>query len=87
MHDLEYPHTFTSQLKGQTAVEHDHVEFEIGVEATDAEVSWYRDGKKINPEQVHRLSIFAYEKTNYFIYNNIFLFLFKRKKSGVLTYS
>ena len=25
-------------------------EFEIGVEADDAEVSWYRDGKKINPE-------------------------------------
>merc|ERR1719361_3181605 len=35
----EYPHTFTSQLKGQSVVEHD-----------DAEVSWYRDGKKINPE-------------------------------------
>ena len=25
-------------------------EFEIDVEADDADVSWYRDGKKINPE-------------------------------------
>ena len=46
----EYPHTFTSQLKGQSVVEHDRCEFEIDVEADDAEVSWYRDGKKINPE-------------------------------------
>ena len=46
----EYPHTFTSQLKGQTVVEHDRCEFEIDVEADDAEVSWYKDGKKINVE-------------------------------------
>ena len=46
----EYPHTFTSQLKGQNVVEHDRCEFEIDVEADDAEVSWFRDGKKINPE-------------------------------------
>ena len=46
----EYPHTFTSQLKGQSVVEHDRCEFEIDVEADDAEVSWYRDGKKISPE-------------------------------------
>ena len=46
----EYPHTFTSHLKGQSVVEHDRCEFEIDVEADDAEVSWYRDGKKINPE-------------------------------------
>jgi hypothetical protein len=49
---LEYPHTFTSQLKGQTVVEHDRAEFEIDVEAEDAEVVWYRDGKRIIPEQV-----------------------------------
>jgi len=46
----EYPHTFTSQLKGQNVVEHDRCEFEIDCEADDAEVSWYRDGKKITPE-------------------------------------
>ena len=46
----EYPHSFTSQLKGQNVVEHDRCEFEIDVEADDAEVSWFRDGKKINPE-------------------------------------
>ena len=46
----EYPHSFTSQLKGQSVVEHDRCEFEIDVEAEDAEISWYRDGKKINPE-------------------------------------
>lgn len=46
----EYPHTFTSKLKGQNVVEHDRCEFEIDVEADDAEVSWYRDGKKINVE-------------------------------------
>ena len=54
---LEYPHTFTSQLKGQTAVEHDRVEFEIDVEAADADVSWFRDGKKIIPEQVNNISV------------------------------
>ena len=52
---LEYPHTFTSQLKGQTVVEHDRAEFEIDVEAEDAEVTWYRDGKKIIPEQVRKM--------------------------------
>ena len=52
----EYPHTFTSKLKGQTVVEHDRAEFEIDVEAADAEVTWYRDGRKINPEQVMRES-------------------------------
>ena len=36
----EYPHTFTSQLKGQNVVEHDRCEFEIDVEADDADVSW-----------------------------------------------
>jgi hypothetical protein len=48
----EYPHSFTSQLKGQTVVEHDRAEFHIDVEAEDADVTWYRDGKKIIPEQV-----------------------------------
>ena len=37
-------------MKGQNVVEHDRCEFEIDVEAADAEVSWYRDGKKINVE-------------------------------------
>lgn len=46
----EYRHTFTSKLKGQNVVEHDRCEFEIDCEADDAEVSWYRDGKKITPE-------------------------------------
>jgi len=46
----EYPHTFTSKLKGKDVVEHDRCEFEIDVEADDASVSWYRDGKKIQPE-------------------------------------
>ncbi|XP_023324296.1 twitchin isoform X2 [Eurytemora carolleeae] len=53
----EYPHTFTSKLKGQTAVEHDRVEFEIDVEATDAEVTWFRNGKKITPDQDGRIEI------------------------------
>ena len=35
-HFSEYPHTFTSQLKGQNVVEHDRCEFEIDVEAPDA---------------------------------------------------
>jgi hypothetical protein len=32
-------------------VEHDRAEFQIDVEADDAEVVWYRDGKRILPEQ------------------------------------
>jgi len=32
-------------------VEHDRCEFEIDCEADDANVSWYRDGKKINPDE------------------------------------
>ena len=62
----EYPHTFTSKLKGQTVVEHDRAEFEINVEASDAEVTWYRDGKKINPEQVipMRDPYWPYSNTN-----------------------
>ena len=31
-------------------MEHDRCEFEIDCEADDAEVNWYRDGKKITPE-------------------------------------
>ena len=34
----EYPHKFTSKLKGQKVIEHDRCEFEIDVEADDAEV-------------------------------------------------
>ena len=37
-------------MKGQNVVEHDRCEFEIDVEADDADVSWYRDGKKISAE-------------------------------------
>ncbi len=33
-------------------MEHDRAEFNIDVEAEDADVTWYRDGKKIIPEQV-----------------------------------
>ena len=44
----EYPHTFTSSLKGQDVVENDRCEFEIDVEADDAEVIWYHNGEIID---------------------------------------
>jgi hypothetical protein len=47
---LEYPHTFTSQLKGQNVVENDECAFEIDVEAEDAEVTWYHNGKLISAD-------------------------------------
>ena len=31
-------------------VEHDECVFDIDVEAEDAEVTWYHDGKKISPD-------------------------------------
>lgn len=53
----EYPHSFTSKLTGQSVVEHDRAEFSIEVEASDAEVIWYKNGKKINPEQDGRVEV------------------------------
>ena len=47
---LEYPHKFTSKLKGQSVVEHDKCEFEIDVEAEDAEVTWCLNGKPIQAD-------------------------------------
>ena len=39
--------------------DYNRAEFEIDVEASDAEVVWFKNGKKINPEQVHsKLHIF-----------------------------
>ena len=46
----EYPHKFTSKLKGQNVVEHDQCEFEIDVEASDAEVTWCLNGKPIQAD-------------------------------------
>ena len=46
----EYPHKFSSKLKGQKVVEHDRCEFEIDVEAQDAEVFWYHNGQRIHPD-------------------------------------
>ena len=46
----EYPHKFTSKLKSQSTVEHQKVEFEVTVEAEDADVSWFIGGKKVNPD-------------------------------------
>jgi len=68
----EYPHTFTSKLKGQNVVEHDRCEFEIGVEADDADVSWYRDGKKINLED-GRVEIVSDGKTRKLIFKDTHL--------------
>ena len=45
---LEYPHTFTSELLGQDVVENDNCEFEIDVEAEDADVAWYQNGEPID---------------------------------------
>ena len=47
---LEYPHKFTSKLKGQSVVEHDKCEFEIDVEASDADVTWCHNGKPIQAD-------------------------------------
>ena len=47
---LEYPHKFTSKLKGQSVVEHDKCEFEIDVEAEDADVTWCLNGKPIQAD-------------------------------------
>ncbi len=44
----EYPHKFTSQLKGQNVIEKDECTFEIDCEAEDAEVTWYQNGKAIS---------------------------------------
>ena len=44
---IEYPHTFTSNLSSQNAVEKDRCEFEIDVEAEDADVTWYQNGQPI----------------------------------------
>ena len=49
-HLLEYPHKFTCKLKGQSVVEHDKCEFEIDVEAEDAEVTWCHNGKPIQAD-------------------------------------
>jgi len=46
----EYPHTFTSQLKGQDVQETDEATFEIDCEAEDAEVTWYQNGKPIKED-------------------------------------
>ena len=46
----EYPHKFTSKLKGQSVIEHDKCEFEIDVEASDAEVTWCHNGKPIQAD-------------------------------------
>jgi titin len=46
----EYPHKFTSKLKGKSVVEHQEAAFEIDVEAEDAEVAWFVNGKKLNPD-------------------------------------
>ena len=71
----EYPHSFTSQLKGQSVVEHDRCEFEIDVEAEDAEISWYRDGKKAKLTHFIEFAILEFgcpgqEDTQYQFYKN-----------------
>jgi hypothetical protein len=49
-HSLEYPDKFTSELKGKSVVEHQEASFETTVEAEDAEVSWFLNGKRVNPD-------------------------------------
>lgn len=46
----EYPHKFTSELIGQDVVENDQCAFEIEVEAEDAQVEWYHEGKLISAD-------------------------------------
>ncbi|XP_071750036.1 twitchin isoform X1 [Lepeophtheirus salmonis] len=46
----EYPHKFTSKLKSSNVVEGEDATFEIDVEADDADVSWFHNGKKIFPD-------------------------------------
>ena len=48
--NLEYPDKFTSKLKSKSVVEHQEAVFEVNVEAEDAEVDWYINGKRINPD-------------------------------------
>ena len=53
-------------------VEHDRCEFEIDCEADDAEVSWYRDGKKINPDD-GRVEIVVEGKKRKLVFKDTFL--------------
>ncbi len=46
----EYPHKFIKKLKNVSTVEHEKVEFEVETEAEDADVTWYINGKKVNPD-------------------------------------
>lgn len=57
----EYPHTFTSELRGQDVVENDLCSFEIDVEAEDAEVTWYHNGRPI-PANDSRFTIVSIGK-------------------------
>uniref|UniRef100_A0A0K2U6Y3 Uncharacterized protein n=1 Tax=Lepeophtheirus salmonis TaxID=72036 RepID=A0A0K2U6Y3_LEPSM len=43
----EFPHKFTSELKGKNVVEDDQAVFQIEVENEDAEVTWLKDGVPI----------------------------------------
>ena len=65
----EYPHTFTSKLKGKNVVEHDSVEFSISTEADDAEVTWYSGNKKIVPDGT-RVIVVTEGKTRKLIIND-----------------
>ena len=50
MFPSEFPHKFTSELKGKDCVEDDHCVFSIDVEEEDAEVEWLKDGVPIIPD-------------------------------------
>lgn len=49
-HVPEHPDKFTSKLKSKSVVEHQEAAFEIDVEVEDADVTWYQNGKRINPD-------------------------------------
>eukprot|EP00096_Caligus_rogercresseyi_P014915 TRINITY_DN737_c0_g1_i1.p2 TRINITY_DN737_c0_g1~~TRINITY_DN737_c0_g1_i1.p2 ORF type:complete len:893 (-),score=284.60 TRINITY_DN737_c0_g1_i1:6951-9629(-) len=46
----EFPHKFTSELKGKNVIEDDQAVFQIDVENDDAEVTWLKDGVPIVPD-------------------------------------
>ena len=44
-------------MKGQSVIEHDKCEFEIDVEASDAEVTWCHNGKPLQPDDARYAQI------------------------------
>ena len=116
----EYPHTFTSKLKGQNVVEHDRwtglefefefgfckisftwgwiwpwiwiwilqnifhlrCEFEIGVEADDADVSWYRYQLSLFP--IYSTSVNGDKEYTYCTHVQVITFIWKEDKKDIM---